>query len=349
MNVSPFVFKTRAMRALKGNWQTALLVSFFASLPMTLLQLVQQTRLPDLTRARDYEAMAALIQAIPDATWTLLALVSIFSLLLTPVLAIGCNAYFIERLQGREPGFKGLFSRMGAAGKALLLYALIALKVFLWSLLLVVPGIIAVLRYSMAPFYLAEHPEIGVLEALRRSKETMKDKKMTYLVLQLSFLWWLLGALVSEWFLSAIHPILGMVVSLFIQLFMAAYLNAACAGFYLAGTVPDGMTRAQTEATRWLRSMMDKRDAGGVYRRPFGNDDAEDSADGSPEDDETDPDAEDGTNADGMNEDGTYNQDPPAPDSETAAKPDGEASPASDTEPDIKPDAPAGRDGGENP
>ena len=131
MNVSPFVFKTRAMRALKGNWQTALLVSFFASLPMTVVQLLQVTRLPDLTMLPTYEAMMAAVNAVPDQTWTLLGLVSGLSLVLTPVLAVGCNAYFIERLRGREPGFKGLFSRMGASGKALLLYALIALKVFL--------------------------------------------------------------------------------------------------------------------------------------------------------------------------------------------------------------------------
>ena len=284
MNVSPLVFKTRAMRALKGNWQTALLVSFFASLPMTVVQLLQVTRLPDLTLLSSYEAMMAAVNAVPDQTWTLLGLISGLALVLTPVLMIGCNAYFIERLRGREPGFKGLFSRMGASGKALLLYALIALKVFLWSLLLVVPGIIAMLRYSMAPFYLAEDPGIGVLEAMRRSKATMKDKKLTYLILQLSFLWWLVGALLCESLLSGFSPILGLVVSQFIQLFMAAYLNAACAGFYLAASVPEGMERAQTEATRWLQNVGAGRGAGGIYRRPFGNDDASDTPDDSSDD-----------------------------------------------------------------
>lgn len=281
MNVSPFVFKTRAVRALKGNWQTALLVSFFASLPMTVVQLLQLTRLPDLTMLTSFEAMMAAVNAVPDQTWTLLGLVSGLSLVLTPVLAVGCNAYFIERLRGREPGFKGLFSRMGASGKALLLYALIALKVFLWSLLLVVPGIVAMLRYSMAPFYLAEDPDIGVLEALRRSKATMQDKKLSYMMLQLSFLWWLVGALLCESLLSGISPILGMVVSQFIQLFMAAYLNAASAGFYLAASMPGGMERAQAEATHWLQRMGAERGVGGIYRRPFGNDDASETPDDS--------------------------------------------------------------------
>ncbi|HNW86665.1 MAG TPA: DUF975 family protein [Candidatus Limiplasma sp.] len=273
MFVSPYVFKSKAARALKGNWQTALLVSFFASLPFTVVQLLQATQLPDLTQSVGYEAMRAAVAAIPQSTWLLMGLAAGLSLVLSPVLAVGCNHYFISRLRGNELGFGGLFSRLRSAGKALGLFLLIYVKTFLWSLLLVVPGIIAAIRYSMAPFYLAETPEMSVWEALRKSKETMRDQKMTLFMLELSFLGWLLGAMLSEMLLSGISVILALVTSQFIQLFMATYLNAACASFFLAASVPGGIRKAQSDAAAWLKNAGLGGDLPGWNRTGFGNDD----------------------------------------------------------------------------
>lgn len=326
MVVSPYVFKSKAVRALKGNWQTALLVTFFASLPMTLLQLLQATRLPDLTVLTTREAMEAAVLAIPSQTWMLLGLVSGFATVLSPVLAVGCNAYFIRRLQGEEPGFWGLFSRMRIFLKALLLYIVIYVRVFLWSLLLVVPGIMAALRYALAPFYLAEHPEMGVLEAIRKSKEAMQGQKTTLFMLELSFLVWLLGAMAAEVLLSGLSVILALVASQFIQLVMATYLNAACAGFYRAACEPGGVLRAQTEAAAWLRNL-----GGDRFGRPFGNDDNSDDA--AP--DENAPDGEADAPADAEEDDAPLGEEPDQP-----APPEGEG--AEGTGPDG--DSPRGGD-----
>ena len=340
MIISPFVFKSQAVRALKGNWQTALLVSFFATLPLTLMQLVQATRLPDVTRLTSYEAMAAAVAAIPQSTWTLLGLLSGLTMVLTPVLTVGCNFYFISRLRGEELGFKGLFSRMGSVWKAFLLYALIYIKTFLWSLLLIVPGVMAALRYAMAPFYLAEHPEIGVLEAIRKSKEAMKHQKSTLLMLELSFLIWLLGAMLCEMLLSGISVILALVASQFIQLVMATYLNASCAGFYLAVATPDGLRDAQAAAALWLRSS-GLRGGSEMYRHAFGNDDNGDAEPGNtPEAGETDGDAlETGEGADET----LGSKTKPAPET----KPDGDAPPADGDTPPAEGEQP--KQGGASP
>ena len=70
------------------------------------------------------------------------------------------------------------------------------LYVCLWSLLLVVPGIIKSLEYSQVPYILAEDPSLSTKEALARSKEMMDGNKWKYLVLELSFIGWnLLSAL----------------------------------------------------------------------------------------------------------------------------------------------------------
>lgn len=69
------------------------------------------------------------------------------------------------------------------------------LYVFLWSLLLFIPGIVAGYHYRMVPYLLAEHPELDTREVLQRSKELMMGHKLDAFVLDLSFVgWYLLSA-----------------------------------------------------------------------------------------------------------------------------------------------------------
>ncbi|WP_251545686.1 DUF975 family protein [Limosilactobacillus caecicola] len=67
---------------------------------------------------------------------------------------------------------------------------------FLWSLLLVIPGIIKALAYSQA-FYIAKDlldsgQEVAATEAITKSRELMDGHKWEFFVLQLSFLGWAL-------------------------------------------------------------------------------------------------------------------------------------------------------------
>jgi len=88
----------------------------------------------------------------------------------------------------------------------------------LWALLLVVPGIIAAIRYSMAYYILNDNPEIGAMDAIRRSKEMMEGHKMRFAEMWLSFLgWFLLGIFTFG---------LGMIYAI-------PYYRAAKANFYL--------------------------------------------------------------------------------------------------------------------
>jgi uncharacterized membrane protein len=299
VNVPPYAFKSKAMRALKGNWQTALLVSFFSALPMTVLQLAESTLLPSASDFITYEALAAAVAAVPMSTVYLIGVIYGLVLLVSPVLAVGCKHYFVRRIHRDELGFGGLFSRMKSFGKAFLLYLVMTVRTFLWSLLLIVPGIMAILRYSMAPFYLAENPELGVHEALNMSKQTMKGKKMSYFILYLSFVGWLLAAMLSELLLSDVSAILALVVSQFIQLYMATYFNAASASFYLAASVPDGMQAAQADANAWLNTV---RSGMGAPGAPGDNDRGGWPGANRPGDDN-------GTSGDGTSGDGTSDDD----------------------------------------
>ena len=69
---------------------------------------------------------------------------------------------------------------------------LVALFVFLWSLLLVIPGIVKAYSYAMTPYILHDNPEMGVSDSLRRSQQMMKGFKTKLFLLDLSFIGWLL-------------------------------------------------------------------------------------------------------------------------------------------------------------
>lgn len=65
--------------------------------------------------------------------------------------------------------------------------------VFLWSLLLIIPGIIKALGYAMVPFILEDEPTLSAEETLTRSYKMMYGHKWDLFVLYLSFIgWWIL-------------------------------------------------------------------------------------------------------------------------------------------------------------
>ncbi len=92
------------------------------------------------------------------------------------------------------------------------------LMIFLWSLLLIIPGIIKKYAYKMVPYILADNPEIGRKRALELSDQMTKGHKFRIFVLQLSFMGWYL---------------LGMLACLVGMMFVTPYQNATEAELYL--------------------------------------------------------------------------------------------------------------------
>lgn len=64
------------------------------------------------------------------------------------------------------------------------------LKIIIWSLLLIVPGIIKAYEYRMVPYLLGENPGMSANEAFTLSSEMMSENKWNAFVLDLSFILW---------------------------------------------------------------------------------------------------------------------------------------------------------------
>ena len=90
---------------------------------------------------------------------------------------------------GEKPTVEGLFRTFNSQWylKTICLQLLMGIYTFLWTLLLVVPGIIKSISYAMAPYILADNPEIGCEEAICRSMKMMDGHKMDYFLMLLGY------------------------------------------------------------------------------------------------------------------------------------------------------------------
>lgn len=78
-------------------------------------------------------------------------------------------------------------------GRYLCTSLLVTLFIFLWSLLLVVPGVVKAYSYALTPYIAHDHPTLSPRECLRQSQRMMNGYKVKLFLLDLSFIgWWVL-------------------------------------------------------------------------------------------------------------------------------------------------------------
>ena len=142
--------------------------------------------------------------------------------------AMGLTKVFLNVTYGDDPKINYINN--------VLLYVLISVFTTLWTLLFIIPGIIAAYSYTMAPYILLEHPELSAKEAIGYSKQMMKGHKFELFVLQLSFILWAL---------------LGIVTFGIAYIYVGPYITLTTTDFYhnIKGEVfGDTSTESYTEA-----------------------------------------------------------------------------------------------------
>ncbi len=110
--------------------------------------------------------------------------------LLATILSAGFITYCLAIRRGKEMPLTTLFDGFSMAGKLILLQVVMGIFVFLWTMLFIIPGIIATYRYRFALYNLLENPDMGIMEAINLSKQQTMGYKWQLFVLDLSFLGW---------------------------------------------------------------------------------------------------------------------------------------------------------------
>lgn len=116
----------------------------------------------------------------------------IISMVITPPLTLGMTMIYLNVTYGDKAEVGTVFEGFKNFGPAFLTSLLVGIFTFLWSLLLIIPGFIKAISYSMSFYILAENPGMTATEAINESKEIMNGHKMDYFVLCLSFIPWIL-------------------------------------------------------------------------------------------------------------------------------------------------------------
>jgi uncharacterized membrane protein len=210
---SPQELKTAAKINLDGQWLIAIIMTV-----VTWLLLSAFTGGNGANAAYKFAMEDGHLVKIAGDRTAFKNLMTIVSLILSGPIYFGLAGYFLK-LARREPAeFSELFSGFNLFKTNFITNLLIVIFSTLWFLLLIVPGIIALIKYSMAYYILNDNPGLTAMEAIARSKTMMEGHKMRFFEMWLSFLgWFLLGIITFG---------LGMMYAL-------PYYRAAKANFYL--------------------------------------------------------------------------------------------------------------------
>ena len=187
---------TQALKSLKGKWGIAI-GAWFVFFILTNLETGWEWQGDD---GGDYKASLGII-----------------SLIISGPLSLGYTILILLISRNQKPGFVILFSGFKRFGASFAAHLLQLIFIILWTLLLIIPGIIACLRYSQTFYILSEDENISPLEAISKSKEMMAGNNWKLFCLYCRFVGWFILCIVT----------LG-----FAGLYVGPYLSQSCANFY---------------------------------------------------------------------------------------------------------------------
>ena len=142
---------------------------------------------------------------------------NIASIIISGIIGFGTVSYYLKVSRKESVTYKELFSKMNMFWSYIGISLLVGLFTLLWSLLFIIPGIIAALNYSLVYFIKLDNPELSASDVLEKSKQMMKGHRWDYFVLGLSFLGW---------------SILGLFTFGILYLWLVPYMQVTYANFY---------------------------------------------------------------------------------------------------------------------
>ena len=237
-------FRRIARESLKGKWGIALGTGLVAALlggtigsggasvnanSAGVQQRISSGELESIFYSDTFRLLLPLIFIIG----AILTVWSLVMLVLGGAVSLGYAKFNLNLVDGQPPRFDDLFSEFHRIWPAFCLHFLMGLFIVLWSLLFIIPGILAAYSYAMAPYILAENPDMTAREAIAASKEMMRGNRWRLFCLGFSFIGWAI--------LTALTLGIG-------TLWLRPYEEAAHAAFYREVS---GAARPATPEAEW--------------------------------------------------------------------------------------------------
>ncbi len=235
-------FRKGAFEALRGKWGLAVIAAVLASIcgvstatdfsfnfDVSSIANEEHADGIDVTVKNFFESInsetiVSVLIACSIALLVSIPLIAIYFVLGSTV-TLGYSKFNLAIIDVREAKIGNLFEYFKIWKSAAIMQLLRFVYIFLWSLLFIIPGVVASYSYSMTPYIMAEFPEISPKEALRASQKLMYGNRYRLFCLDVSFIGWHILAILSFG--------IG-------YLWLTPYINAAKADFYreISGTRP---------------------------------------------------------------------------------------------------------------
>jgi uncharacterized membrane protein len=214
--------KRKAKETLRSHSPRIYLVGILCSLLTTVgAAATEWPTIRLLLRAESLEEMLYLYEnSTAVSTGFALSIATLAMTLFVNLVTYGWQLFTLRASREEETGSaETLFSCFQQFWRFLLAQLLMNLFITLWSLLFVIPGIVAAFAYSQTIYIMLDNPQISPLEAIGASKQLMRGHKFEYFTLQLSFLGWAYLSIFT-------FGLLGIWLNPYMQVTMANYYNA---------------------------------------------------------------------------------------------------------------------------
>lgn len=242
-------YRALALDALRGRWKTAVLAGLIASVLGANIVSSSDRVISNMSRNTngDTPGFAGLL-----STGSVLAVLvicilawAVFTFIVSGAARLGYARFNLNLADGRDAALSDLASQKHRLWDGFCMNFLQGLYVALWSLLLLIPGVVKAYSYAMTPYIMAEHPGLTANEAITESRRIMDGNKWRLFCLDLSFLGWellctlpmLIGVSLVFAFTHSADTVLVLLILLSIPLsagffFLHPYEEAAWAIFY---------------------------------------------------------------------------------------------------------------------
>lgn len=173
--------KTEAKNHLKGNWKYPIFISLVVLILSSLF---------NFKSSMTYVTGIQLNQTDQIFSW----IWYVFSF----IISVAASYFYLSFIREREKtNFQTFLDGFDLFFKAILTFLMLVLRIFAWSLLLIIPGIIKAFAYSQVGYIIADFPGIKVNDAFKMSSLITNGYKLDIFVFYLSFLGWLLISIVT--------------------------------------------------------------------------------------------------------------------------------------------------------
>ena len=192
-------FRAAARRALTGRWLLAVLTGLVAALLGGASGLMEFKVAASNGRVVGQVQLGLLTLNISPGLWGWLSSMAILALaasfawyVLGSVIQLGYARFNLDLTGGADARLESLFDYFRWFKTAFCARFLTGLFIFLWSLLLIIPGIVASYTYAMVPYILAEDPDMTASDAIAVSKRMMEGNRWRLFCLEFSFIGWII-------------------------------------------------------------------------------------------------------------------------------------------------------------